>query len=397
MSNKVQASVTVVINSIAQSKKAAGIRVFNLSAGEPKLMTPPIVREAAIKFIEIGDIPYPSPAGQPELRQAAVARMNKLFAASYTTDEALVTTGGKFGLYLMLQYLLGANSPLKMALGSKISVMMAAPYWVSYPAITKIMNGTPIIINTSEDGGWKLTAAMIKAAYTPECKLLILNNGVNPTGIIYSRAEMQEIMATAHELGLLIISDEVYSSLVYSADEYVSCSSFPQYKDNVIIVQSTSKAFAMTGWRVGFIFARAELIEALTALTSQSTTGVSLVCQHGAIAAFKHADEITNWVNTSMKHRRDVFVAAFKQYFARDLPLPKATLYSFVSLADLGVSTLSDEEFCIRALEEANVATVPGSGFGQPGYVRFSFAADEDDLIGGIEHLAKFVQQLNGA
>ncbi len=393
--SKLQASVTVVINSIAQSKKAAGIRVYNLSAGEPKLVTPKIVRDAAIKFIEIGDIPYPITAGQPELRKAAADRMNELYSTTYTAEECIITTGGKFGLYLMLQYLLGSSSPLKKDPAEKIGVIIPAPYWVSYPAITKIMDGKPVVINTTEEGGWKLTPEMLKAAYTPECKVLLINNGVNPTGIIYSRPEMKALMDTANELGLLVISDEVYSGLVYTDDEYVSCGSFLEYKDNIVILQSASKTFAMTGWRVGFMLARKDLIDALSALTTQSTTGVSLVCQHGAIGAFKHADEITNWVNATMKKRRDVFVEAFKEHFGIELPLPKATLYVWTSLASLGVKNMTDDEFCIRALEEANVATVPGSGFGQPGYVRFSFAADEEDLIGGIASLAKFAKSLN--
>jgi aspartate/methionine/tyrosine aminotransferase len=393
--SKIQASVTVVINSIAQSKKAAGIRVYNLSAGEPKLVTPKIVRDAAIKFIEIGDIPYPITAGQPELRKAAAERMNELYNTNYTAEECIITTGGKFGLYLMLQYLLGSSSPLKKDPAEKISVIIPAPYWVSYPAITKIMDGKPVVINTTEEGGWKLTPEMLKAAYTPDCKILLINNGVNPTGIIYTRPEMKALMDTANELGLLVISDEVYSGLVYTDDEYVSCGSFVEYKDNIVILQSASKTFAMTGWRVGFMLARKDLIDALSALTTQSTTGVSLVCQHGAIGAFKHADEITNWVNASMKKRRDVFVEAFKEHFGIELPLPKATLYVWTSLASLGVNNMTDDEFCIRALEEANVATVPGSGFGQPGYVRFSFAADEEDLIGGVASLAKFAKSLN--
>lgn len=395
MSAKLQASVTVMINSLAQSKKAQGIRVFNLSAGEPKLMTPEVVRNAAIKFIEVGDIPYPITVGQPELRKAATDWLNSHFATNYKSEECIVTTGGKFGLYLMLQYLCGANSPLKSSSQDAVSILIPAPYWVSYPAITKIMNGTPIIIKTTEQTGWKLTPEMVREAYTPSTKILILNNGVNPTGVIYTRAEMKALMDLAHELNLLVIADEVYSGLVYTDDEYVSCGSFTEYKENIVVLQSTSKSFAMTGWRVGFMFARKDLIDALNALTSQSTTGVSLVCQHGAIGAFKHADEITTWVNSSMKQRRDVFLAAFEQSFGFALPIPKATLYAWTSLESLGVRNISDEEFCLRALDEANVATVPGSGFGQAGYIRFSFAADEDDLVGGIQALAKFAKQFN--
>lgn len=395
MSNKLKASVTVVINSIAQSKKAAGVRVYNLSAGEPKLKTPEIVREAAIKFIEAGDVPYPSPSGEVKLRKAACEWMNRLYGCSYSVDEAILTTGGKFGIYLLLQYLLGNNSPFKIDSAKDIGVIIPAPYWVSYPAITTIMGGKSVVINTTEESGWKLTPEMLRAVYTRDCRILMLNNGVNPTGAIYTRAEMQKIMDTANELELLVISDEVYSSLIYTDDEYVSCGSFPEYKENVIVIQSTSKAFAMTGWRVGFLFGRKDIIDVMAALTSQSTTGVSLVCQHGAISALEHADQITAWVNAQMKERRDILVKAFKEHFAIDLAYPKATLYAWTSLESLGVKNMSDEDFCVQALEEANVATVPGSGFGQPGYVRFSFAAEADDLVGGISSLAMFIKKLN--
>lgn len=395
MSNKLKASATVLINTLAQSKKAAGIRVYNLSVGEPKMTTPEVVREGAIKFIEAGDIPYPSPAGLNDLRSAAANWMNQSYATNYKAEECIITTGGKFAIYLMLQYLCGSNSPLKTNPTDKISVIIQAPYWVSYPSITKIMDANPVIVNSTETGGWKLTPEMLKAAYTPECKILMLNNGVNPTGIIYTRSEMQALMATANELGLLVISDEVYSALVYTNDEYVSCGSFPEYKDNVVVVQSASKSFAMTGWRVGFLFCRKDLIDVMSALSTQSTTGVSLICQHGALAAFKNAKQINAWVRDTMKIRRDIFVDSFRKHFGIQLEYPKATLYVFASLDSLGVKNLSDEEFCIRALEEANVATVPGSAFGQPGYVRFSYGADEGDLDGGLENLAKFIKSLN--
>lgn len=395
MSNKLKASATVLINTLAQSKKAAGIRVYNLSVGEPKMITPEVVRQGASKFIEVGDIPYPSPAGLNELRLAAANWMNQSYATDYKTEECIITTGGKFAIYLMLQYLCGSNSPLKANPTDKISVIIQAPYWVSYPSITKIMDATPVIINSTEAGGWKLTPEMLKAAYTPECKILMLNNGVNPTGIIYTRSEMQALLAAANELGLLVISDEVYSALVYTDDEYVSCGSFPEYKDNVVVVQSASKSFAMTGWRVGFLFAKKDLIDVMSALSTQSTTGVSLICQHGALAAFKNAEKINAWVRDTMKIRRDIFVDSFRKHFGIQLEYPKATLYVFASLDSLGVKNLSDEDFCIRALEEANVATVPGSAFGQPGYVRFSYGADESDLDGGLENLAKFIKSLN--
>lgn len=392
--SQLKASATVVINSIAQAKKAQGIRVYNLSVGEPKMITPQVVRDAACNFIQKGDIPYPSPAGLPKLRDLACEWMNKNYKTNYVQNESIVTTGGKFALYLLLQYLCGVNSPLKKDPKEVVDVLVPAPYWVSYPAITKIMEGNPVIIQTTEAGEWKVTPEILKQAATANSKILLLNNGVNPTGTIYTRAEMKAIMDTAHELDLTVISDEVYSGLVYTGDEYVSCGSFPEYKDSTIIVQSMSKSFSMTGWRVGYIFARKEIIDVMSALSTQSTTGVSLIAQHGAIAAFENAETINSSINAEMKTRRDEFVRAFKKHFGQDLATPKATLYVFASLESLGIKGLTDDEFCIRALEEVNVASVPGSSFGRPGYVRFSYGSDIEDLDGGLENLAKFIKSL---
>lgn len=392
--SQLKASATVVINSIAQSKKASGIRVYNLSVGEPKMVTPQVVRDAACNFIQIGDIPYPSPAGLPKLRDLACAWMNKSYKTDYVQNECIVTTGGKFAIYLLLQYLCGINSPIKETPEQTIDVIIPAPYWVSYPAITKIMEGNPIVINTKESNGWKLTPDELKSVATKNSKILMLNNGVNPTGTIYTRTEMKALMDTANELGLIVMSDEVYSGLVYSGDEYVSCGSFPEYKDTTIVVQSMSKSFSMTGWRVGYIFARKDIIDVMSALSTQSTTGVSLIAQYGSIAAFENADAINGSINQTMKDRRDEFVRAFKKHFGKELENPKATLYVFASLESLGVKGLTDEDFCIRALEEVNVASVPGSSFGQPGYVRFSYGADIEDLDGGLESLAKFIKSL---
>lgn len=392
MSTPVQASATVMINALAQRKQAEGIKVYNLSAGEPKVTTPEVVRQAAIQFIERGDIPYPTANGLLALREAAAHWLNHHYGTTYSAAETIVTAGGKLGLYLLLQYYCASTSPLCTNGAGPIGVLIPKPYWVSYPAIASMMGGVPVLIATGEATGWKLTPDLLKKAYTPACKLLVLNNGVNPTGVLYTRAEIAALLALAQELNLTVISDEVYSALVYTDEEYVSCGSFPAYRDNVVVIQSTSKSFAMTGWRVGFVFGPADLIKAMSALNSQSITGVSLVCQQAALAAFQHAAEINAWVQQEMKARRDVMISAFQHYFDLTLPPPPAALYVFVSLLSLGVTNMNDETFALRALEEANVAVVPGSAFGQPGYVRFSYSVDATDLELGIQQLAQFVR-----
>jgi aspartate/methionine/tyrosine aminotransferase len=387
--NSVQASATVLINSLAQAKQAAGVKVFNLSAGEPKIATPKVIITAASEFIQQGEIFYPITAGIPQLRSLATQWVNSNYMCNYLPDECLVVPGGKFGLYLLFQHL------LQLEAGGQQEVLIPAPYWVSYPTLTKLFGGIAKILPTQESEQWKITPEILANNCSKNSRLLVLNNAVNPTGAIYSREELAALLQVAKAKNLLVVADEVYSGLVYDYNSYVSCGSFPEYKDRVVVIQSTSKNFAMTGWRVGFVFAPINIIKPLTVLVSQSTSGVCPVSQYAVIAAMQHASEITKRVRNIMQQRRDIFLQAFSQTFDIKLRPPKSALYSLVALAQLGVSNSSAEEFCVRALEETNVALVPGDAFGVTGYVRFSFAAAEDEVVNGLNHLAQWCKRLN--
>lgn len=297
---------------------------------------------------------------------------------------AWVVNGGKFGLYLLLQLLLQPRD----------EVMIAAPYWVSYPAITELFAGDPVIIPTTPGQGWKLTVASVKKAFTDKTRILLLNSGANPTGAVYSRSELAALLKFAEQQDLLVISDEVYSGLTYEDALYVSCGSFPEYQDRVVVIQSCSKNFSMTGWRMGFVFAPENLITPLTSLMSQSTSGVTTVGQWAAAAVLAKAEQVNTWVRRAMQKRRDVLVGALNQYFKISVDLPVSALYVFISLKELGVKGMSATEFCRLAMDQANVALVPGEAFGQEGFVRISFGAQERDLKGGVKVLAKFCAQL---
>ncbi|HHT0592408.1 TPA: pyridoxal phosphate-dependent aminotransferase [Legionella anisa] len=374
-------SATVVINSLAQQKINAGIKIYNLSAGEPKLPPHPSIVTAVAHALEQGHTLYPPVAGIPELRLLASEWMNEVYGCSFQKENCLIVNGGKFGIYLLMQLLVHEHD----------EIIIPYPYWVSYPAMSKLFGGVPVILETKETEGWKLTPQALKSACTPKSKLLILNNATNPTGALYTESELAELLQIAHEQGLLVIADEVYSALTYNEHNYISCGSFPQFQDHVIIIQSCSKNFAMTGWRIGFVFAPQHLIQPLTALVSQSTSGVTTLSQWAAVAALNERDHVSSWVKQCMQKRRDTLINALYQHFDLTIQAPASSLYVFISLSSLGFKKQNSAEFCKHALEEAHVALVPGVAFGKEGYVRLSFGGSEEDLTSGIHALAHWL------
>jgi aspartate/methionine/tyrosine aminotransferase len=250
------------------------------------------------------------------------------------------------------------------------------------------------VVETSEKDGWKVGVEEIEKikVKNEKIKILILNNGGNPTGVLYTKQEIKNILAWAKENNVIVISDEVYSGLAYDGAQYVSCGSFPEYAENVVVIQSCSKHFAMTGWRVGLVFGPEEVIEVLKNIQSQSTTGTSSISQWAAVGAFENAGEIIPWVNGEMKKRRDVLCKVLKKYFDIEIVV-NAGLYAFVSMSALGLKSNDSVEFCKKVLEEANVAMVPGAPFGAEGYVRLSFGEIEDELIEAMKVLKDYLKK----
>ncbi|KTD11189.1 aspartate aminotransferase [Legionella gratiana] len=373
-------SATVAINSLAQQKINAGLKIYNLSAGEPKLLPHPIITTAVTHALEQGLTLYPPVSGIAELRYLACEWMNNSYNCSFKNENCLVVNGGKFGIYLLMQLLIQNND----------EVIIPSPYWVSYPEITHLFGGTSVIVETNEAEGWKLTPKALKNACSAKSKILILNNAANPTGALYTKSELTTLLHVAHEQDLLVIADEVYSGLTYDGHTYISCGSFSQFSDRVIIIQSCSKNFSMTGWRVGFVFAPETIIQPLTALISQSTSGVTTLGQWAAIAVLNNSN-VGLWVQQCMQRRRDCIIHALDKYFGLTITPPLSSLYIYSSLKNLGVKNQSSEEFCKQALEKANVALVPGTAFGNEGYVRLSFGGSEEDLQSGIQKLAQWL------
>lgn len=376
-------SATVAINSLALQKKQAGERVYNLSAGEPMIDTAENIKQAAINAIRENKTHYPPVAGLPELREEATIWLNYNYGGNYQPENVLVSTGGKMGLYLLLQALIAPGD----------EVLIVSPYWVSYPSMVELFGGMPKIVEGKEKNNWRVELEDLKKNCFAKTKILILNNGSNPTGVLYSRKEIETILEFAVEKNLFVISDEVYSGLVYDNNQFISCASFPKFRNNLAVIQSCSKNFAMTGWRVGFVFGEKNLIQVLTSLTSQSTSGVATVSQLAAVAALQNSKIIMPQIQAEMQKRRDVFCDAFAENFGVALTKPPSGLYCFIPLATFGTKVSDSVQFCQNMLSEANVAMIPGASFGHEGFVRCSFGERPEELELALKHLADYLKK----
>lgn len=373
-------SATVAVNSLAVEKKSRGERVYNLSAGEPIIPPHSIVAKAALNAIKSGKTLYPPVAGLLELRRAASAWVNKTYGAHFSPQQTLITAGGKFAVFAAIQACVKPGS----------EVIIISPYWVSYPAIVKLFGGKPVIVNTKSENKWELDVKLLASKIAKRTKMIIVNNGGNPTGVLYSKKVMSKLVNLAVKHNIILLSDEVYSGLTYSG-KYISVGSFPKGKNNVLVAQSCSKHFAMTGWRVGIVFGPESVIKVLTQIQGQSTTGTSTVSQWAAVAAFNNANKIILMVQKTIRKRRTVFVNTFNKLFLTKITPPPVGLYCFFPLSALGVFTHNSKQFCLSALKRGNVALVPGIAFGQEGFLRASFGAPEKELVSALNALKKFV------
>lgn len=380
-------SATMTINSLAAKKKMNGERVYNFAAGDPVLCNHRSIIHRAIQQTEKGLCPYPPVEGIPELRRLVAEWMNVTCQTQYSKENVFVTCGGKFALFAIVYSLLQPND----------EVLIPAPFWVSYPDIVKMAGGTPKIVSTHAENGWKMTAKDLLQNITKNSKILIFNNACNPTGVLYTKQEINDILDVARKFGLIVVSDEVYSGIVYDEPKFVSCGSFPEHVQRVLIVQSCSKNFGMTGWRVGFVLGPESIIKRLAALQSQSTTGTPLISQWAAVGALENAEEVNAYVKEAMKRRRDLFMNTFHSLFPLPLEKIKSALYAFVPLASMGIRDSTDSvAFCEKLISSHHIALVPGVAFGAEGYVRFAFSELEEDICQGLQVLKQFVDRLVG-
>lgn len=374
-------SPTMSIFQLASEKKARGETVYNFAAGDPALKNHPSILEMLKNKLKRGFTPYPPSEGILELRKAFIEWNNKICRLNFSSDDVLITCGGKYALFAILSSFLNPGE----------EVIVIAPYYVSYPSIVSMVRGTLKTILAGPEKGWKIEPKDLKSAASKSSKFLILNNACNPTGILYTKEELHALIKTASSLGITVISDEVYSGLVYEGT-FISSGTFPEYLKDHFIVQSCSKNFAMSGWRVGFILGNLQKLSKIKAFLQQTTNGVPLPSQWGALGALLSGDLVNSYVKTAMQRRLRLFVDIFSSLFQK-IEMPKSAIYAFIPLESMGIFHQSSLEVAKFLMEQGNIAAVQGEVFGTPGYIRFACSENEMEIEEGVRKLYKLIKE----
>lgn len=377
----VSPSPTLAVDAKAKALQAAGEDVCGFAAGEPDFDTPEHIKEACIAALKAGKTKYAPTPGIESLRQAIVERYLAEYGLKLSPAQAIVSPGGKFNCYLGV---LAVCSP-----GDE--VIVPAPYWVSYPEMVKLAGATPRFVLADDRTGFRLTPEMVEAAITPRTRLLILNSPSNPTGAVYTRKELEAIVAVALRHNLYILSDEMYEHLVYDDARPTCIATFsPEVAARTITVAGFSKTYAMTGWRIGTTVAPLPIAKAISELQSQMSSNVTTFAQFGALAALKEKEKTTAAVQrmiVAFDRRRKSLHAELNRIPGVSCLLAEGAFYLFPNISSFG---LKDLDFCNRLLDEQKVAAVPGSAFGAEGYLRLSYATSDEIIAKGVARLAVF-------
>ncbi|SHJ57740.1 aspartate aminotransferase [Roseomonas rosea] len=392
--NKISPSQTIAISTKAREMKAAGRDIISLSAGEPDFPTPRNIKDAAIKAIQEGQTLYTDVAGTPALRKAAAAKFARDNHLDYKPEEIIVSTGGKQVIF----------NAMVATLDKGDEVIIPAPCWVSYPDIVSLADGTPVTIPAGPNQGFKITAEQLEAAITPKTKWLMLNNPCNPTGAAYTAEELKALTdVLLRHPHVWIFTDDIYEKLVYDGFKFATIVEVePKLRDRTVTMNGCSKAYAMTGWRIGFAGAPVALTKAMDKLQSQSTSNTSSISQAAAVEALNGPQDDVESMRQAFERRRDLVVSMLNQAPGIHCNTPEGAFYVFPSVTGcLGKTTKggkllnTDEDFVLALLEEEGVATVHGSAFLFPGYMRISYAASDESLKEACTRIQRFCQGLH--
>lgn len=376
---------TLALSAKAKEMQAAGIDVLNLTIGEPDFNTPTHIRQATIKAIEAGQADsYTAATGILPLRQAVAEFTNHQHHTTFTAANVVVTTGGKFALYALSQALLEAGD----------EVLIPVPGWVSYSEQVKLAGGQPVLVSPAS-GQLKVTPAELDAAWTPKSKVLILNSPTNPTGEVYTKAELQAIGDWAVAKDLMIIADDMYGALVYNGTQFTSLLDLsPAIQAHTILVSGLSKAYAMTGWRVGYVVASEKLIKPLAAFIGQATSNLTAASQYAALAALTGDQACVEEMRVTYEERLNTIqppVEAIPGFHLESQPAGAFYLFPNVAEAVAATGFATTDAFVAALLTGAHVALVPGSAFGMDGHVRLSYGTDLATLKEAIRRIHEFV------
>lgn len=384
----VHASTTLAVDSLAKQMKADGYDVIRFGTGEPDFDTPDNIKNAAIAAIAAGKTKYTPAAGIPELRKAIAKQLKDDCGVDYDFTQIVVASGAKHSIFIALTALTNPGD----------EIIIPAPFWVSYYETVKMTGGEPVIVSAGEDEGFKVKASQIEAAITDKTKCIILNNPSNPTGMIYSREELEEIAAVCVKHDLYIIADEIYYKLIYDGAEFTSIASLGDaVKERCLLINGVSKTYAMTGWRIGYCAAPIKIAKIMSNFLSHSTGAPSSISQWAAVEAINGDQSSCEEMRKAFEERRNYIVERMNSIPGVSCIKPEGAFYVMMNIEKLIGRTLggklitNDDDFAVAFLENAYVATVPCSGFGIKNFIRWSYAASMDNIKEALDRLEKFL------
>ena len=389
LASSVQPSATLAAGAKARQLKAAGIRVFDFSLGEPDFPTPPHICAAAEAAMKAGHTHYTPVGGIPEVRSSIAKWYQRYHHFDCTPDQILVSNGAKHSIH----------NALSATCNPGDEVIIPTPYWVSYSDLVSMTGATPVLVNTTREAGFKLTPHQLQSAITPRTRLLMLNSPCNPTGSVYSRSELEALVDIILQSNVIILSDEIYEQLTYGSSKPTCVASLrTDLQDRTITISGASKSYAMTGWRMGWTIGPKPLIEAMNNIQSQQTSCPCSVSQYALIAALDGPQDCVIEMRNEFEARRNLVCEKLKTIPGVSFDVPEGAFYLFFDISAHFGKTIQGRKitdsmsFCSAVLEVGHVNLVPGSAFGAEGYVRMSYASSREELLGGLNQLDSFLR-----
>ncbi len=388
---RVTGSLTLAIDAKAKEMKQKGIDVVGFGAGEPDFDTPEHIRKAAKDALDLGKTRYTPAAGMPELRQAICDKLKRDNGLDYVPQQIVVSNGAKHSLFNSFQALLEEGD----------EVIVPGPYWVSYPEIVRMAGGVPVIVEGTEENNFKPTIDDFRAAVTDKTRAVVINSPNNPNGFVFTREELQAIGDLAIEKDLSIVSDEIYEFLVYDGAEHISIASLsPEIKERTIVINGMSKAYAMTGWRIGYTASPLNAAKAMTNFQSHSTSCPNSIAQYAALTALSGPDDQLKSMVAEFDRRRRRIVELINEIPGLSCKPPKGAFYVMMNISGVfgkrynGAPIVDSMSFTQLLLDNSHVAVVPGAGFGADAYVRLSYATSMENIEKGLARIKEFVGKL---
>lgn len=386
----VRASTTLAVDSLAKQMKADGLDVVGFGTGEPDFNTPDNINMAGIRAICDGKTKYTPAAGIIPLRKAIAQRLKEDCGVDYDYTQIVVASGAKHSVYIALAAITNPGD----------EIIIPAPFWVSYYEMVRMVGGTPVIVRAGEEQDFKITAQQLEEAITDKTKCLMINNPSNPTGMIYSEAELRAIAEVCVKHDLYIIADEIYYQLIYDGIKFTSIASLSDdIKERTLLINGVSKSYAMTGWRVGYCAANKTLAKIMSNFLSHSTGAPSTISQWASVEALSGPQDGIEKMRLEFLKRRDYIVKRINSIEGVSCINPNGAFYVMMNIEQLIGKTLggklieNDDDFAVALLEKALVAVVPCSGFGMKNFVRWSYAASMENIEKGLDRLEKFINE----